>query len=185
MSRAYEKRNVFDWGEYFLWLCEKIDIADRGDRFDYFCLAKALQDTEFVAKLDGDKNRISDGINLRVEFAEESNIFVDEVMNVPCSVLEVLVALCLRIERGITGEPGEDHPEKWFWQMIDNLGLGGCTDVSFDRALVDQNVNLWMERLYSPDGRGGIFPIRQPFGDQRNVELWVQMQQYIHENFVY
>jgi hypothetical protein len=38
-----------------------------------------------------------------------------------------------------------------------------------------------VNREYDPDGRGGLFPLDGTHANQREVELWYQMQAYIIE----
>lgn len=74
------------------------------------------------------------------------------------------------------GEPGNDHPERWFWEMIDNLGLRNYSEQS-----VIDNVGKWMARDYDKDGRGGIFPLNRPLRNQRTVPIWEQAGSYMCE----
>lgn len=185
MSRAYESHNLFDWGSYFMWLCEKIDIADEGNRLDWFCLARTLMDIEFYSNVKDDQNRIDDAKELRAEFSQEEWSSIFDTTDTPVSVLEVLVALSIRMERDIVGEPGNDDPAKWFWIMMDNLGISIYSDKHFNRPAIVRKILTWLNRQYESNGTGGIFPLNNPYGDQRNVELWSQMQQFLTENFIY
>jgi hypothetical protein len=40
-------------------------------------------------------------------------------------------------------------------------------------------------RDYETDGHGGLFPLRNPPEDQRQVELWYQMGHWMAENDLY
>ena len=44
-------------------------------------------------------------------------------------------------------------------------------------------LNKWMNRDIGYDGSGGLFPLKNPPGDERKVEIMYQMYAYVHENF--
>ena len=164
---------------YFQWLTSL--IRDR-DYSDYTKLLRLLFEEEFRwdYAIPTDSARADDGIDLRLLYFSDRydpNVDADE----PCNVLEMLVALALRIERDITGEPGFDHPEIWFWQFISNLDLLSETDDDFDENYVINTLGNWMARKFRPDGYGGIFPLKHPPTDQRHAAIWDQMSAYINE----
>ena len=75
-----------------------------------------------------------------------------------CSVLEMMVALAKRIDDDILYdyEIGT-QTEKWFWMMIDSLGLSGMTDDSFDENTVTRIIYNFMGiRVTSERWRFGI-----------------------------
>lgn len=169
---------------YFDWLLNKIDYKlNTGGGYDR--LLNRLNNTRYIWTLEMDENRAEDGIALRERFCNESRIFgfhMDE-NEYPCTVLEMLVALAIRCEGDIMGEPGEENPGKWFWIMMENLGLDGVTDRHFDPDYVDDILDIWMSNEFQPDGTGGLFPLISPTFDQRNREIWTQMGNYLEENF--
>lgn len=131
---------------------------------------------KFVWFIPNDDNRLEDGLDLRYEFVAERRIFADpEWMSLDCSFLELLIGLARRL-----AFEGEGHPHVWFWHLVDNLELTKCTD---DRRYSRQRVETILDdviwRTYEPTGRGGLFPLRYPHDDQREVELWYQMQAYL------
>ena len=72
-----------------------------------------------------------------------------------------------------------------FWELISNLGLEKYskrgwkgTNVYFE---IDEILNIWLERRYDEDGKGNIFPLKDPIKDQKTVEIWYQMQSYLLE----
>ena len=68
--------------------------------------------------------------------------------------------------------------------MVDNLDLTDMNNEYFFNAqhFVDETIERMMYRTYDYDGRGGLFPLRQPKKDQRKEQLWDQMNDYILEN---
>lgn len=182
MCKLYERGYDFDLDDYFQWLIEQIK-AHSQRRCNYLSLLKTLFETDFIYIIERDKNRAGDGVDLREEYMGdvEYDWYYEDYKH-PCSVLEMLVALSLRCERTITGEVDNDHPEKMFWLMIDNLGLGNMTDDVFDIRETRQILNRWLTRKYKRDGRGGLFPLRKPFEDQRKLDIWSQLLSYVNEN---
>lgn len=176
--RRYRKTREETVIEYFEWLLEKVDFDN--DHCGYEELLRYLHSVEFTSRIPKDENRVIDGLNLRDEFMCDRNI--DGYIEGPCSVLEMLVAFSIRIEMDITGDPGNDDLSRWFWVMLDNLGLLKYDDRHFDEEEVEEIVNIFLERKYSRDGRGGLFPLFHPKTNQRETELWYQMQRYLTEH---
>ena len=74
-----------------------------------------------------------------------------------------------------------DRRGKWFWDMIANLGLTNMDDRNFDAVYVDEKVNAFMNHEYSRNGKGGLFYVRRPYMDMRQVEIWMQLNWYLDE----
>jgi hypothetical protein len=73
-------------------------------------------------------------------------------------------------------------PSNWFWVLLNNLGLEQCNDESdYDQNAVDILLDQLIWREYLEDGRGGLFPLERPAEDQRDVELWYQLNAYVVE----
>ena len=134
-----------------------------------------------------DDNRLNDGFELRATYSNNftmsdlPSIFDEEV-----SVLEVLVAFAMRIDDDIMYD-GSLHASKWFFIMVDNLGMTNFTDdrLGLDWCIDDEEqiLDIWMSRQYGPDGKGTIFPLKTTAFDQRNLEMWYQMQEWFRENY--
>ena len=169
--------------EYFEWLSDLVCKDRYSSQISYRKLLMRLHDIEFRYSLPMDQNRASDGINLRYRFAyRHSDIAnAESYLHGPCSVLEMMVALSMRCEEDIMddGEIG-DRTSQWFWTMIRNLGLGTMTDSKFDRNLVDSAVARFLDRDYEPDGRGGLFQVKNCKYDMRSIEIWHQLNEYLN-----
>jgi hypothetical protein len=135
-----------------------------------------------------DDNRLNDGFELRATYSNNftmpdlPGIFDEEV-----SVLEVLVAFAMRIDDDIMYD-GNLHASKWFFIMVDNLGMTNFTDdrLGLDWCIDDEEqiLDIWMSRQYGPDGKGSIFPIKNcNVFDQRDLEMWYQMQEWFKEHY--
>ena len=175
-------------------------------------LLRYLHEIPFVSVLEFDEHRESDGRHLRDVFAEtiadRIKYRYDIVdMEFPASFLEVLVSLAYLMDDCILydsefivdGKPfgevvkSDDHPAMWFWEMMANIDLAGFTNQVFKdarergeelnlRRIVRQKVDRVMYRRYRGDGRGGLFPLKHPKTDQRQVELWYQLNAYIEDS---
>lgn len=168
---------------YFSWLYGEVaDPNFHEQALTYWKLLRILFKTEFThsPEIVNDENRIEDGKALRLVFLDSQGISdVDpEWMELGCSVLELLVGLSRRLEFDADGEP-----HYWFWIMMENLGLRGYNDKMkrMPRRHIKDVLDRFILRDYEPDGRGGLFPLRNPQHDQRERELWYQMNDYIQE----
>lgn len=80
----------------------------------------------------------------------------------------------------------DDPAEVWFWHLIEVLDLEQFNDRNYDARAeehISEAFNRVIWRTYAPDGSGGLFPLRRPDRDQRNVELWYQLNAYLLEQF--
>lgn len=175
--------------DYFCWLCELVCVDGRYTDEAYWVLAKHLWNTDYYWLLDMDGNRAFDGIDLRHRYELHGGT---EGYDGPCTVLEMLVALADRLDQTMDELDGECRITMFFWEMIGNLGLSNYSDHIFEenpkRAKVygrriDQKLEAWMDRRFDYNGAGGLFPLRNPQEDQRDVEYWYQANAYILENY--
>lgn len=171
---------------YFDWLCILIGIDRRTYGRNYGMLVRTLHETEFRARLPADTNRGMDGMQLRVNFMETHGPYGTSTNRGPCTMLEFLVGLSKRMSFLMAGNESRHHTEYYFWRLIDNLGLGKLTDDRWEymngEFFVEDAVYRVLNRAYDADGRGGLFPLRNPKEDQRGVEIWYQMQSWLGEN---
>ena len=72
-----------------------------------------------------------------------------------------------------------DRTKQWFWGMIVNMGLSSMTDDVFNRQYVEAAVTRLFNREYEPDGKGGLFTIKDCDRDLRTVEIWYQLCLYL------
>lgn len=166
---------------YLTWLYSHIaDVEVPNPSRTYWTLAKQLYTTEFIWFVPNDDNRVEDGKDMRYEFAAELGLLdVDpDWLELGCSMLEMLISLSRRLSFQDEGEPRE-----WFWHLLRNVGLYGINDRShYFPDQVGEVLNTIIFRTYKPDGSdGGLFPLRHPTEDQRDVELWYQLSAYLLE----
>lgn len=175
-----------DQQRYFEWLCSKVKADREPEYMHYHCLLSDLfnQEYRWDFAMESDANRADDGINLRRLYFQESGdkiTWADRKFS--CTILEMLIAMSIRIEMDIMGNPGEDRPERWFWEMLGNLGLMTMTDNNYNPDYVAEVIHKWMARQYGKNGNGGIFPLKKPASDQRAVPIWEQMGAYLVERY--
>jgi hypothetical protein len=93
----------------------------------------------------------------------------------------MMIALAIRCEESITDDPRKgDRTGQWFWGMVRNLGLGGMYNDIFDAQIADDIIERFLDREYEPDGRGGLFTIRDCDCDLRDAEIWHQLCWYLN-----
>lgn len=168
---------------YFDWLYDMMCDGRYADGISYRKLFAQLHRMEFIYLIDMDENRAYDGIDLRYRFALDNgyiDIYEDYLYG-PCSVLEMIVGLAVRCEEHIMDDPSMgDRTRQWFWQMIVNLGLGAMDDTHYDKRYVIDIVDRLLNREYAPNGRGGLFTIRNCDTDLRDVEIIYQLYWYLN-----
>lgn len=171
--------------EYFEWLCNLVCKNRYSEPISYRKLLMRLHSIDFRYSIANDGNRAEDGIDLRYRFAiyegyENSVEIILDILDGPCSVLEMMIALAIRCEETIMDDPQKgDRTGQWFWGMIVNLGLGSVIDRRFDSRVVDSKIDRFLNREYEPDGKGGLFTIENCDRDLRTVEIWCQLCWYL------
>lgn len=167
---------------YFGWLYDQV-CSDKGDdpSETYGELFHILYTKEYVWLIPNDDNRAEDGKDLRYIFLFEEGLDDSRRdthwMNLNCSMLEFFIALAKRMEF----ETDVDATD-WFWHFLDNLDLNHLNDgANIDHDEVEMILDRVIWRTYEYNGGGGLFPLRYPERDQREVEIWYQLSDYILE----
>lgn len=169
---------------YLTWLVRQIEpVSNLNPARSHYLMMAEMFRKEFTWFIPNDDNRFYDGLDVRQEFVNEEeggdvpgNWFAE-----PCSFLEMLIALARRM----SFESTPLEPDYWFWQMLENLDLRSFKDDVWDddiRIHIVDVLDRVMDRKYHADGKQGLFPLRHPRTDQREVEIWYQSQQYLMEN---
>ena len=88
---------------YFNWLYDLVCDGKFHEDITYKKLLSALYDAEFIYFIPLDKNRVKDGIELRYRytnctiFLRKKKEDVDALLDKPCSILEMMVALSMQV----------------------------------------------------------------------------------------
>lgn len=156
---------------YFSFLHQKTGLGD-----EYTLLLEHLLNTPFVWSVPNDDNRLMDGEELRLEF---EIICGSRPPFGHISVLEVLLAICLRMSF-----EADESIESWFYELLINLDIHHFVNDTYElgngHREVQARIDIFMKRKYNFDGTGGgLFPIKGTDVDQRTVELWYQMSTYL------
>jgi hypothetical protein len=170
---------------YFTWLYGQVEAVEVPDPSrTYWGILRQLYSKEFFYIIPNDDNRAEDGKALRRRFLDTHKLdHVDEEqvdlwLELGCSMLELLIALADRFAFEING-----RLESCFWELMENLGLEDYNDLcDIPEEEVDNILRDVIWRTYKRTGRGGLFPLRRAEEDQRDVELWYQLNAYILEN---
>ena len=170
--------------DYFEWMYSMVEKNRHEGGSSFNRLLKYLDAVEFRSRIKNDGDRAHDGIALRGRYALRNGIYEYEYildsLEGPCTVLEMMVALAIRCEETIMADPlVGDRTGHWFWRMIINMGLGGMTDAHYDQKQVEKIVKTFLDRKFEPDGRGGLFTIKNCDRDLRKVGIWSTMMWYL------
>jgi hypothetical protein len=145
---------------------------------------KTLYDKEFYSFIPNDDNRGADGKTLRVQYANVYGKSSDK--EGPCTMLEFFIGLSNRCNAVISEDDGYSY-EKWFWEIMKNIGLDQFTDENFvDKGgtiAINNILDIVLERKYTMKGKGGLFPLKKTSNDQRKIEIWYQMMEYLNERY--
>lgn len=168
--------------QYLNWMYQL--VSDNSLEKSYYRLFCLLHNTTFIYLINMDINRHDDGIDLRYRFGTQfgySDSFIAKRLDrYPCSVLEMMIALAIRLEEHIMDDPDiGDRTSRWFWEMIMNLGLSDMHDKNFNRDYVNEIIQRFLYRKYERNGNGGLFTVENCEEDLRDVEIWYQACWYL------
>ena len=174
--------------EYFDWLFEIVHDDRFAEPYSFIKLLSHLHNIEFKAsrRHRDDENRAEAGRDLRYRFAwyegyEDASEEVLDILDGPCTMLEMMVALAIKCEEIMDDATIGDRTGQWFWNMIVSLGLGSMNDLRFDEREVDRVIDRFLRRDYEPNGKGGLFTLKNTNIDLREVSIWRQMCWYTDE----
>lgn len=173
--------------QYYDWLYHIVCGEWEPRNLSFHRLLMFLFNRDYIPSCEMDICRATDGTNLRYRFATENDVpyaKIDAIFHgVPCSVLEMMVALSIRIEEHIMEDAtAGNRVGQWFWNMIVSLGLAAMDDGRFDDARAEYIMTRFMNREYKPNGAGGLFTLSHPTIDMRTIDIWYQLMAYLNEN---
>ena len=181
------------WETYCDWLLKEVGFTEMrscgrspsGARLyprDYDILMRKLHDTDFRWVIGRDENRMNYGLSLRYDFFDDVEVSGGAFMR-PCSVLEMLIGLAIRLDSEYVGDPGDPHPEELFWSMICNMRLNEMDNEHFNETKCNKILDIWLDREFRDDGFGSPFPLKNVTFDSTNEEIWKQAMAYLTENY--
>lgn len=182
---------------YLKWLLRLIN-ADNYKGKSYIKLCSLLNKVPFEPVIKLDENRLSDVQSLLRETYIQSqsdwyrlNEQFDEIMELPkcpVSFLELIISLAMRIDLDFMREiNGIDNTRIYFWILVRNLGILEFDDEHWgEDAIISivNRLNIVQDRKYDFNGNGGLFPLEHAEMDQRNVQIWNQLCQFVNQRFL-
>jgi hypothetical protein len=158
--------------EYFDWLVTKVG------GFRYLALCEHLYNTDFNWLIPNDDNREEDGKMLRLEFLDEFERYSENdfkrLFHDRCTMFELVLGVAVRLSYD-----SDIDFDVWFWELMENLKLEKYKDSFYNPNEIEKILNTFNERKYKKNGDGGLFPLKADSKDQRDVEIWYQMQAYL------
>lgn len=184
--------------EYLCYLMNRVGLEAEGET-GYLRLCETLQETEFFPCTDMDENRCGECRELRNDFADywsegDSDLqktatdVLDGFYGENGTMMELMTVLAEKMEFETKCSEYEANTRKWFLEMLCNCGIWPR---AFNRAFDEEgNEEFIRDILHTVicrktgwDGEGGFFPLDYPQYDQRRVELIIQMNNYLDENY--
>lgn len=160
-----------------VYLCS--DYGDYAELFGY------LYSREFYSDIANDWNRAADGKDLRIRFADENDLATNRILDIldgPCTVLEMMLALAIRCEEQIMWDPDNgDRTGVWFHDMLVSMQVDEFTDDFYDEDAACRAVDTLLDRTYRRNGSGGLFTLHRSGRDMRKAEIWYQLNWYLDE----
>lgn len=179
MTKAEFDHLYFEW--MYRLVCDPLysDI----ERSSYRKLFTKLHQTRYDYILPMDANQLSSGLDLRYRFAYETGCPYEMVQtlmhDVPCSVLEMIVALGFGCESIMADVREGNRLGQWIWIMLSNLGIAGMNDERYDEQVVNDVIHRLIHNTYDSDGKGGLFWIENCKTDLRKTPIWMQACWYL------
>lgn len=180
---------------YLEWLLRLIN-ADNYKGKSYIKLCSLLNKVPFEPVIKLDTNRVSDAQSLlretyiqsKSEWYRMDDDNVMELSTCPVSFLELIISLAMRIDLDFMREiNGVDNTRIYFWVLVRNLGILEFDDEHWgEDAIVSivNRLNIVQDRKYDFNGNGGLFPLENAEMDQRNVQIWNQLCQFVNQRFL-
>lgn len=153
-----------------------IDIIASGQKKrKYSRLLHDLYLIPFRYSLWLDESREADGLDMREAYLDTFGFAGQRDFPEKCTVLEVLVAMCLRCERDVMGRSDKDRTDEWFWEMMYHARLTDYPDNLYRQREVCNIINRILDRKYDKNGDGSFFYIPGDNRNWRKADLWMQM----------
>ena len=171
---------------YFQWMCGLVMGDQQYSRnLSYEKLMRHLDARAFIWIIPMDEYRARHGVDLRYDFGYENHYpdrTIEHLLDIrECSILEMMVALARTCEERIMEDDTVgNRTGQWFWNMIVSLGLGSMSDSRYNEREVDRILDIFLNRTYDANGRGGLFTIEDCPYDLRAVDIWYQMMWYLN-----
>lgn len=180
-----------DYSEYYTYLISLIDppagVESRLRKHGMLLFELWKREFYWFDSMEEEENRSRDGKNLRDQFIMDFDMPPDKVPQGPCNILEMLVALSLKLDAIVHDWRIGNRPWEWVEMFIENLGFDDLTDDNInpmrDSAYINAKLDTFLTRNLGPKGEGGLFRFHKPLVTVRQLDIWAQMNKWIIENF--
>lgn len=172
---------------YFSWLLNYV-CEDKAQFNRYSFVLHQLYSKYFRFVNEMDENLIEWALYLREDFYESSPtvqkmIDIYGKMEEDCSILEIMVSLAVNCEEKIMTNGTENRTSLWFWSMFDSLGLTYYENSRYERREVSDILDRFLNLDYAEDGKGGLFTLKNCDKNVTEIDIWMQMNEWLIENF--
>lgn len=170
---------------YLDWLIALVDADSGCAKTSYKCLCGTLHSIPVYSTVEEDVNREQDGRKLREDYFNETG------RSVPpehlCTMLEYLIGIAYRMDYIMDSDGLESNMTRWFWEIIENAGLDLYVDHRYYETGAFEDVreicDIWLERRFKADGRGGFFPCPESGKDYHNECVRVMIWDYLKYHY--
>lgn len=153
--------------DYFDWLHNQFPSVNRE-------IFKILSERDYIWQMDFDINRAYAGSLLRELYAMESGVYLSDVADGPCTVLEMLCAIAI----DMCSQSGIDDKSMMMNLILSNLGITNVSSIDD----INNKLNVWLYREYDEAGVGNIFTV--PGCEKMlKIDTWQQMHIYLNYMF--
>lgn len=176
--------------EYFRFLSMYCGI----DFSQYFMLVSYLYSRDYYYILEIDENLAVDAWGYRDAFIMDNDLSPGEApwngtysrSEKFTSVLEVLIVLADRCDYTMYDWNNGHDVDRWFYILLDNLGLSRFTDDNWtndSEIQIAQIIDIWLDRIFDQSTAvGSPFPLKNPRAtDLRTVDFWSLGQFWLDE----
>lgn len=188
----FQNHSYVEWLESFT-----VDETMPGSRRpSYKLLIRKLWDICYLPKDGGignDADRGADGKELRMRYdimlqkrpgwpemvTFERTELLRQLFGQCARMLEMLVALSMNMYDIMLDTGVYNSVSRWFWEIVDNIGLAGMDDDCYEEMGGDDAVERVVQTILDRSGargmEGGLF--RMP--NWQTTEIWYQMHAYL------
>ena len=189
----FNGRSYVEWLESFT-IDERIDSSRR---LSYHNLIKRLWDIEFEAFVGNDHDRAAEGLELRARYndilakkAGEGDFVTPDVRDIfgECRVLEMLIALSMRMYDLMQDMGVYNSVSRWFWEIMENVNFDILDDSEWgqDGSSRAKSSEIFISNSCYKIMHGCGDGIGRRFGwfymyDWDSIEIWYQMHAYLKQ----
>ena len=173
--------------QYYDWLYKIVCGEWEPRNLSFHRLLMYLFNRDYIPACEMDICRATDGTSLRYRFASENDIPYERInmafQGVPCSMLEMMVALAIHSRGAHHGRPQHGQPCGTVVLEHDRQPGSGCHGRHpFQRRARRTDPGPVYGSGLQPNGAGGLFTITRTSIDMRTIDIWYQLMNWLNEN---